>query len=142
MVQHQQVVIELSDVAAMEQTLVAIADAEIDIAPALFDRFFAAFPEHRAAFYNLDAARARMTNETLEAIYGLASDEHWVATTVTNFVDLHRNYGTYSAELYAAFIDMTVDTLAEAVGLQWTGRSEAAWRAQATRLKTMIAAIC
>ncbi len=142
MMQPQQAAIEPSDVAAMEQTLIAIAEAEIDIAPALFDRFFKAFPEQRAAFYNLDAAQARMTNETLEAMYGLATDEHWVATTVTNFVDLHRNYGAYSAELYAAFVDLTVETLADAAGTQWSDRSEAAWRAQATRLKAMITAVC
>ena len=124
---------------AMEAPLFAIADSDIDITPALFDRFFATFPEQRAAFINLDAAAGRMTNETIEAMIGLATDEHWVPITIINFVDLHRNYGDFPASLYAAFIDMTVDALAHAAGAAWTDESNAAWRAQADRLKAMLA---
>ncbi len=125
-------------IAAMEAPLFAIAEADIDITPALFDRFFAAFPEQRAPFINLDAAAGRMTNETIEAMIGLATDEHWVPTTIINFVDLHRNYGDFPASLYAAFIDMTVDALAQAAGPAWTSENNAAWRAQADRLKAMV----
>ena len=126
-------------IAAMEAPLFAIAEADIDITPALFDRFFATFPEQRAPFLNLDAAAGRMTNETIEAMIGLASNEHWVPTTIINVVDLHRNYGDFPASLYAAFIDMTVDALADSAGTAWTGESNAAWRAQADRLKAMVA---
>lgn len=126
-------------ITAMEAPLFAIAEADIDITPALFDRFFTAFPEQRAPFINLDAAAGRMTNETIEAMIGLATNEHWVPTTIINFVDLHRNYGDFPASLYATFIDMTVDALADAAGDAWTDESNAAWRAQADRLKAMVA---
>lgn len=126
-------------IAAIEAPLFAIAEADIDITPALFDRFFATFPEQRAPFLNLDAAAGRMTNETIEAMIGLATNEHWVPTTIINFVDLHRNYGDFPASLYAAFIDMTVDALADASGVAWTDDSNAAWRAQANCLKAMVA---
>jgi hemoglobin-like flavoprotein len=128
-----------SALAAMEAPLFAIAEANIDITPALFDRFFEAFPEQRAPFINLDAAAGRMTNETIEAMIGLATNEHWVPTTIINFVDLHRNYGDFPASLYAAFIDMTVDALAHAAGSAWTKDSNTAWRTQADRLKAMVA---
>jgi hypothetical protein len=107
-------------IAAMEAPLFAIAEADIDITPALFERFFATFPEQRAPFINLDAAAGRMTNETIEAMIGLATNEHWVPTTIINFVDLHLNYGDFPVSLYAAFIDMTVDALADAAGDAWT----------------------
>jgi hemoglobin-like flavoprotein len=123
----------------MEAPLFAIAEADIDITQGLFDRFFASFPEQRAAFINLEAAAGRMTNETIEAMIGLANNEHWVPTTIINFVDLHRNYGDFPASLYAAFIDMTVDALAQAAGAAWTEASDIAWRTQATRLNAMIA---
>jgi hemoglobin-like flavoprotein len=123
----------------MEAPLFAIAEADIDITPTLFDRFFATFPEQRAPFINLDAAAGRMTNETIEAMIGLATNEQWVPTTIINFVDLHRNYGDFPASLYDAFIDMTVDALAEAAGAAWTKDSNTAWRAQANRLKAMVA---
>ena len=118
----------------MEMPLFAIAEADVDITPALFERFFATFPEQRAPFINLDAAAGRMTNETIEAMIGLATNEHWVPTTIINFVDLHRNYGDFPASLYVAFIDMTVDTLADAAGDAWTNESNAAWRAQADQI--------
>ncbi len=123
---------------AMEAPLFAIADANIDIAPILFDRFFAAFPERRAVFINPDAARGRMTNETIEAMIGLATNEQWVPTTIVNFVDLHTVYGDFPASLYYAFIDLVVETLADSAGDAWTAESEAAWRIQAERLKTMV----
>jgi hemoglobin-like flavoprotein len=130
---------DIDPITAMEAPLFAIAEANIDITPALFARFFATFPEHRAAFLNLEAAAGRMTNETIEAMIGLATNEHWVPTTIINFVDLHRNYGDFSAAIYAAFVDMTVDALAEAAGAAWNEESNAAWRAQASQLNAMIA---
>ena len=125
-------------IAVMESPLFAIAEADIDVAPILFDRFFAAFPEHRVVFINPVAARGRMTNETIEAMMGLATDEYWVPTTIVNFVDLHSIYGNFPASLYAAFIDLLVDTLADAAGAAWTSEADAAWRTQARRLKSMI----
>jgi hemoglobin-like flavoprotein len=125
--------------AAMETPLCTIADAGINIVPALFARFFTSFPEQRAAFINFEAAAGRMTNETLEAMIGLATNQHWVPTTIINFVDLHRNYGDFPASLYAAFVDMAVDVLAEAAGDAWSEASDIAWRTQATRLNSMIA---
>jgi hypothetical protein len=127
-----------SMLSAMEAPLFAIAEADIDIAPILFDRFFAAFPERRAVFINPDAARGRMTNVTIEAMIGLATDEYWVPTTIVNFVDLHTIYGDFPASLYAAFIDLVVDTLADSAGSAWTTESNAAWRTQADRLKAMV----
>ncbi len=126
----------------MEATLVAIAEADIDIIPGLFARFFDSFPEQRPAFINLAAASGRMTNETIEALLGLAADESWVPVTITNFVDLHRNYGEIPNAQYWAFVDMVVDALADAAGTGWNDRQERAWRIQAGRLNAMIAEAC
>ena len=133
---------EASDSAQMEATLDAIAEAEIDIIPGLFERFFAAFPEQRPAFINLAAASGRMTNETIEALVGLATDEPWVPVTITNFVDLHRNYGEIPQSHYTAFVDMVVEALADAAGAEWNEHQENAWRTQAQRLNAMIAEAC
>lgn len=126
--------------AAMDVALTAIAEADIDIAPLLSARFLGTFPEHRAAFINPDAAWGRMTHETIAAMIGLASEQSWVETSVVNFVDLHTNYGVFPASLYAAYIDMTVDLLAESAGIAWTTDVDQAWRAQADRLKQIVAA--
>ena len=126
----------------MEATLVAIAEADIDIIPGLFERFFAAFPEQRPAFINLAAASGRMANETIEALVGLAADESWVPVTITNFVDLHRNYGEIPQAHYTTFVDMVVDALADAAAAGWNDQQERAWRSQAGRLNAMIAEAC
>lgn len=128
--------------AQMEKSLLAIGQTGIDIAPKLFERFLAAFPEQRVAFTNLEAAMGRMTNETVEALFGLANLEHWVPVTITNFVDLHRNYGEIPLKQYASFVDMVVDALAQAAGHGWSPAQEAAWRMQAQRLNGMIAEAC
>ena len=83
-----------------------------------------------------------MTNETVEALLGLATREYWVPVTITNFVDLHRNYGEIPLEQYAAFVNMLVDTLAEAAGRAWTEAQDHAWKSQAKRLNGMIAEAC
>jgi hemoglobin-like flavoprotein len=125
--------------AAMERTLFAIADADRDIVPLLFRRFLETYPDQRPAFTNLEAAQGRMTNETIEALVGLATNAYWVPVTITNFVDLHRNYGEIPLELYVAFVNMLVETLAESAGSAWTPEQDLAWRSQAKRLNEMIA---
>lgn len=124
----------------MEASLIAAAESDLDIRQIIFDRFFAAFPNTRPLFYNLEAASGRMINETLEAMIGLADDAPWVTTTVVNFVDLHRNYAAIPFEHYAAFVDMTVDALAVAVGDTWPSEAQKAWDVAAARLKTLISA--
>lgn len=132
--------IKSNEVAAtMEKTLFAIAAADQDIVPLLFKRFLETYPDQRSTFTNLEAAQGRMTNETIEALIGLAANAYWVPVTITNFVDLHRNYGNIPLELYIAFVDMLVVTLAEAAGSAWTLEQELAWQSQAKRLNTMIA---
>ena len=132
---------QMTDAAAiMEASLIAAAETDIDIRQIVFDRFFAAFPETRPSFYNLEAASGRMINETLGAMIGLAEEAPWVTTTVVNFVDLHRNYADIPFEQYAVFIDMSVDALAIAAGNTWSAAAQQAWELAAERLKTLISA--
>lgn len=126
------------DAALMEAGLAAVADAGVEIRHALFERFLAAFPHRRAAFLNLDAASRRMTDETLQILYGLAAGEGWVWPLVAELVVTHRNYGALATEEYDAFIDMTVTELAAAAGAAWTADSAAAWARQAAALKEMV----
>ncbi|MDZ3830528.1 MAG: globin [Sphingopyxis sp.] len=128
----------MTDAAAMEANLVAIAAAEIDIRHTLFERFLAAFPHRRDVFLNLDAASRRMTDETLQILYGLAGGEGWVWPLVAELVVTHRNYGALTIAEYDAFIDMTVDAVAAASGDGWDATAEAAWRRQAAALKAMV----
>src|SRR3546814_328939 len=97
----------------MEASLAAVADAGVDIRHALFDRFFAAFPDRRASFMIVDASSRRMTDETLQMMLGLAKGESWVWPLVAELVFTHRAYGALPIEEYDAFIGMTVEELSK-----------------------------
>lgn len=128
----------MSDAAAMEASLAAVADAAIDIRHALFDRFFAAFPDRRASFMVVDASSRRMTDETLQMMFGLAKGEGWVWPLVAELVFTHRAYGPLPIAEYDAFIDMTVAELGVAAGAAWNEEAGAAWQRHADALKAMI----
>lgn len=122
----------------MEASLIAVADAGIDIRIPLFERFFAAYPERRASFISVDAASRRMTDETLQMMLGLAQGETWVWPLVAELVFTHRSYGALPIAEYDAFIDMTVAELGAAIGVAWSAPSAAAWQRHADALKAMI----
>ena len=128
----------MTDAAAMEASLVAVADAGVEIRHALFDRFFAAFPDRRASFMIVDASSRRMTDETLAMMLGLAKGEGWVWPLVAELVFTHRAYGPLPIAEYDAFIDMTVEELGAASGVAWSIAAAAAWHRQAEALKGMI----
>ncbi|MBJ7501533.1 MAG: hypothetical protein JHC57_17380 [Sphingopyxis sp.] len=128
----------MSDAAAMEASLAAVADAGIDIRHALFDRFFAVFPERRASFMIVDASSVRMTDETLQMMLGLAKGESWVWPLVAELVFTHRAYGPLPITEYDAFIDMTVEEVGAAAGPAWSADTAAAWQRHADALKAMI----
>lgn len=128
----------MNEVAAMEASLAAVADAGIDIRYALFDRFFAAFPDRRASFMVVDASSRRMTDETLQMMFGLTKGEGWVWPLVAELVFTHRAYGPLPIAEYDAFIDMTVAELGAAAGTAWNEEAAAAWQRHADALKAMI----
>lgn len=128
----------MTDALAMEASLAAVADAGIDIRHALFDRFFAAFPDRRASFMVVDASSLRMTDETLQMMFGLAKGESWVWPLVAELVFTHRAYGPLPIAEYDAFIDMTVAELGAAAGAVWSTETAAAWQRHADALKAMI----
>jgi len=120
----------------MEASLVAAADADIRLP--LFDRFFAAFPERRASFISVGAASRRMTDETLQMMFGLAKGEDWVWSLVAELVFTHRSYGAFPIAEYDVFIDLTVEELGAVAGTAWTEQAASAWQRHADALKAMI----
>lgn len=129
---------EADDAGLIEACLVAVADRNIDIRLDLFERFLDEFPQQRPAFLNLDAASRRMTDETLQILYGLAQGEGWVWPLVAELVGTHRNYGALTVDEYDAFIDMTVDAVRDAAAAIWSEQHGAAWTRQSAALKAMI----
>jgi hypothetical protein len=126
------------DRAAMEASLVAAAGAEAAMRARVFERFFAAYPAHEAAFLHVEVTSVRMLDETLQTLLGAAEDASWVWPHIADLVYEHRGYGNPGASEYAAFIDIAVDELGRAAGDAWTPACEQAWRDAAATLKAMI----
>jgi hemoglobin-like flavoprotein len=127
-----------SDAALIETSLVKLAERGIELRHGLYERFFAAYPARRADFLCPEATGVRMTDETLQMMHGLASDESWVWPLVAELSYTHRAYGRLPFEEYEAFVDLTVTTMADALGDDWSEAQAAAWGRQAERLKAMI----
>ena len=129
----------LAPAALMEQSLLKLAESGVELRHGLYQRFFAAFPARQAAFLCPEATSLRMTDETLQMLYGLAGEEKWVWPLVAELIYTHRAYGNLPLREYDAFIDMVVEELAAVLGESWSEAEAEAWQAQAERLKTMIA---
>jgi hypothetical protein len=127
-----------ADLAAMETSLAALGDGYDGLPEELMDAWIAAHPRHAPAFMNPAAACERMTRETLEALLGAAQDAPWVGTTVVNFVDLHRNYGVFSAGDYADWFELTIARMEKRAGADWPPAASGAWRRQARRLSALV----
>ncbi len=128
-----------SDAELIEASLLELAENGIEIRHRLFDRFFEAYPARRKDFLAREATSVRMTDETLQILYGLAGDETWVWPLVAELVATHRSYGHLPIAEYDGFIDLLVAELAEVLGDSWTALTAAAWQRQSNRLKAMIA---
>jgi hypothetical protein len=128
----------MTDAELIEASLIALDGREAAMRGLLFDRFLARFPERSAIFLHIDATSVRMTDETLQWMYGLAQDRKWVWSQVAELVFNHRNYGELRQDEYDAFVDLAIDALRDTIDT-WTAATEGAWRRQAANLKTLIA---
>jgi len=135
MTEHQ------TDHAVMEESLELLGDRYDGMAAELFDHYIADHPQYAAAFLNPEAARERMTRETLEAMLGLAAGEWWVDHAVANFIDLHHNYGDFTPQDYAAWFALVIETMATRAGTDWPAGASAAWQRQADGLVAKVAAV-
>ncbi len=130
---------EKTDAELMEASLIAVADAGVELRFVLFERFFAAWPERRASFLNVDAASRRMTEETLEMMMGLAKDEeNWVWPLVAELAFTHRSFGQLPWVEYESWIALTIEAVRDLSGAVWSADTEAAWQRQGERLKSLI----
>jgi hypothetical protein len=128
----------MNDAELIEASLIALDGRETAMRGLLFDRFFARFPERRAIFIHVDATSVRMTDETLQWLYGLAQDRKWVWSQIAELVFNHRNYGELRQDEYDVFVDFAIDALRDTID-HWDAATEGAWRRQAATLKTLIA---
>ena len=122
----------------MLASLDAVADAEVDIVPRFFARFYADHPQDRAMFHNPGSSHGAMVNEIMDTLLALAGGEEWVELMLRNQVRTHHDHGDIPLERYAQALDLFIAVLAEAAGPAWTAAHHHAWRTQADRMLAII----
>jgi hypothetical protein len=127
-----------TDHALMEASLIALGDGYDGLGGAVMAALIAALPDHGNAFLNPAAAQERMLRETLEALLGHAAGEWWVATTVTTFVDLHRNYAAFAGGDYVLWFELIFAAMERRARTKWPAGASAAWARQAQSLCVLI----
>jgi hypothetical protein len=127
-----------ADLALMETSLAALGDAYDGLAGEVMAALIAALPAHDGAFLNPAAAQERMLRETLDALLGLAGGEWWVTTTVTSFVDLHRNFDAFSGGDYVLWFDLVLAAMERRTGKEWPAGASTAWARQVRGLTQLI----
>ncbi|MEP2988201.1 MAG: globin [Parasphingorhabdus sp.] len=130
-----------NDTELIDESLATLDGQHSVLAIKVFERYIDDHPQFAHAFMNPEAARQRMTNETIEALVGAAKDEWWVDSTVINFVDLHHNYDDFTAEDYSEWFTLVIQTMAHLSGDGWPKGASAAWHRQAYALVEKIAEI-
>lgn len=125
-----------SDAEVLEQTLEALAGKDDMLRIELFERFFAAFPARRVDFIAFEASSRRMTDETLQLLYGHATGAHWLWTQVADLVDLHRAYGAISDAEFDRFVELTAETACDLANAPATERQ--AWGRQTEALQALV----
>ncbi len=128
-----------NDIDLIEESLATLVDQLPVLAIKVFERYIDGHPQFAHAFLNPEAARQRMTNETIEAMVGSAKGDWWVDSTVINFVDLHHNYDDFTAEDYSEWFTLVIQTMASLSGESWPKGASAAWHRQAYALVEKIA---
>ena len=123
-----------NDADIMEQSLFAVAKADVDITERLYAKFFAAHPEQEASFFHPATTKGQMINEILESLLALAQGEQWVADSIRNHVIAHRSYGDIPFLLYGELLNMLVICLGDIAGNRWSIQYQAAWDRQTARL--------
>ena len=129
-----------TDHALMEASLIALGDSYDGLGGEVMAALIEALPDHGSAFLNPAAAQERMLRETLEALLGLAEGEWWVTTTVTTFVDLHRNYAAFARGDYVLWFELIFAAMERRAGAEWPAGASTAWHRQTRALIILIEA--
>jgi hemoglobin-like flavoprotein len=129
---------EMTDHQLLEHSLEALAEVTEDIAPPVYERFFARRPETRALFVD-ELGRGRMIMEILQTCLELAEGRSYAPGSIGCLASDHTSYGDIPLQLYRDLLDDLLQTMAELLGPGWTPQIERAWRRQTGRIVALVA---
>lgn len=130
--------------ARMEWALDRLGECDIDLTPAVYEKFFARHSSVRPMFHDRSReTQGRMLYEVISMLVDAAAQREWVDGMVTTTVCDHGNYGPIGVDDYRMFLETIEQCLRDA--LDSTGAASAdvascldAWHAQTERLLALI----
>jgi hemoglobin-like flavoprotein len=130
----------MNDLQHITHSLEQLADAGIDITPAVYARFFAACPPAEALFGTAEAraVQGKMVNELVQTVLDRLEQKPYSGTVVETMVSDHDSWGA-TLPMYDAFLTAFADALGDALGEQADATAMALWRRELASLREQVA---
>lgn len=111
-----------------------VAERSEDLAPDVYRRFFAIYPDGEELFGidTYDDVKGRMIMSLLEELMRFSAGEIY-SENIKRWVHDHRGYGV-TVPMYKDMFDCLLASMHAVLGKLWTPEMEAAWQAQYTIL--------
>jgi len=113
----------------IEKSLEVVAERIGDPTPLVYERLFASNPELQALFVRDrdDSVKGQMLQQVIEAVLDFVGPRGFAdGLFATEWVN-HQNLGVPGAQ-FTQFFEVLVDTFRDALGPDWTGEFDQAWR--------------
>ncbi len=124
----------MTSIELVTDTLMLCAEADIDVQPTVYEKFFEACPAARDLMGHSDEhMRGRMLEQVFELLMDpeLQGAENYLEWEFNNHIDA---YGV-DADMYSHFFSALQQAIAGALGERWSAEFEAAWQ---TRIAGLI----
>ena len=131
----------MSNQAAIIASLEQLAEAGMDITPAVYRAFFAHCPTAQTLFASQEAraVQGKMVNELVQTVLDRLDGKPYSATLVATMVSDHNSWGV-TLPMYDAFLVAFAEALADALGAGANPALMPAWRDELGSLREQIAA--
>lgn len=130
----------MDDLHHIMATLEQLAARGVDIAPAVYARFFAACPAAEALFGSAEAqaVQGKMVNELVQTVIDRLEGKAYSAQVVETMVSDHDSWGV-TLPMYDAFLTAFADALQDALGADAEPAALALWRRELAALRDTVA---
>jgi hypothetical protein len=111
-----------NDTEVLRQCMEAVAEADVDISPAVYTAVSASMPEANQHMADMDdRMKGRMLDQVYQLLLGETDDEY-----LQFEARMHRGYGANGA-LYQGLLTAVKDAVRATLGPNWVAEHEAAW---------------
>lgn len=127
--------------AAVEASLEALAELDIDPTAAVYDRLFSRQPEMKALFWrDADGSiKGEMLSRVFAAVLDFIGERRYAGHMIGTELITHEGYDV-PREVFATFFGVVGETLKDLLGAGWTAAMEEGWREMLADIDRYVAA--